>query len=114
MLTLSNFEVATLSERLQLETKLVLETGHILVASFFIDVDDHVRREVDNLLEIFRSHVEQVAETARNTLEVPDVGDWRCEFDVAHALTTHRRLGHLNATAFTDDALVAHTLVLAT
>ncbi|RKX02849.1 hypothetical protein D9B85_02150 [Corynebacterium diphtheriae] len=31
---------------------------------------------------------------------------------MAHALTANLRLGHLNATALTDDALVADTLVL--
>ena len=80
----------------------------------FVDKHDAVGSEVDDLLEVFWSHVEQVAQAARNTLEVPDVS-YRCgEFDVTHALTTNRRLGDLNTTAFTNDALVADTLVLAT
>ncbi|GMA36188.1 hypothetical protein GCM10025876_23920 [Demequina litorisediminis] len=33
--------------------------------------------------------------------------------DVAHTLATHARTGHLDATALTDDAAVADTLVLA-
>jgi hypothetical protein len=33
---------------------------------------------------------------------------------VTHALTAHRRLGNFYTTALTNDALVAHTLVLAT
>src|SRR5690606_1372262 len=47
-------------------------------------------------------------------LEVPDVGDRRCQLDVTHALTTNGALGHLHATALTNDALEADTLVLAT
>ena len=35
------------------------------------------------------------------------------ELDVAHALTTHLGARDLNATALTDDALEANTLVLA-
>ena len=78
-----------------------------------VDRDDHVGGEVDDLLEVLRRHVEQVAETGRNTLEVPDVRDGSGELDVAHALTTHGGLGDLDAAALADDALEADTLVLA-
>lgn len=40
------------------------------------------------------------------------MGDGRSQFDVAHAFTANLGLGHLNATALTDDALVTDTLVL--
>src|SRR4029079_5596966 len=80
-----------------------------------VDVDpgDHVRREVDDLLEVLRGEVEQVAEARRHTLEEPDVRDGRGQLDVAHALTTDLRAGHLDAAALADDALEAHALVLA-
>ena len=42
------------------------------------------------------------------------MGDRGGKGDVTHALTANRRLGDLNATALTDDVLVASTLVLAT
>ncbi len=81
-----------------------------------VDVDrrDHVCREVNDLLEVLRSEVEQVAQPARDTLEVPNVGDGRGELDVAHPLTPDLGPGDFDATALTDDALEAHPLVLAT
>src|SRR4029079_14666863 len=63
--------------------------------------------------EVLRRQVEQVAEPARHTLEVPDVRDGGGELDVAHPLTTHLGTGHLDAAALADDALEAHALVLA-
>ena len=74
---------------------------------------DHVGREVDDLLEVLRRQVEQVAQAARDALEVPDVRDRRGQLDVAHPLTTHLGAGDLDAAALADDALEAHALVLA-
>ncbi len=93
--------------------ELVLQVRQILVALFLIDAGDHVGGEVDDLLQVLRRDVEQVAQTGRHTLEEPDVGHRSGELDVAHALTTHTALGDLHATAFADDALEAHALVLA-
>ena len=78
-----------------------------------VDGRDQVGREVDDLLEILGSQVEQVAQPGRDALEVPDVGDRRGELDVAHPLTAHLGAGDLDATALADDALEAHALVLA-
>ena len=39
------------------------------MASVLVDGGDHVRREVDDLLEVLRGEVEQVAEPARDTLK---------------------------------------------
>ncbi len=88
-------------------------SAEVLVASVLVDLGDHVRREVDDLLEVLRRQVEQVAQPARDTLEVPDVGDRGGELDVAHPLTTDLGAGHLDAAALADDALEAHALVLA-
>src|SRR4029077_17141216 len=65
------------------------------------------------LLELFRSHVDQVADPARNALEEPDVGDRRGEVDVPHPLAADLGAGHLDAAALADDALVTDPLVLA-
>src|SRR5207237_7431286 len=74
---------------------------------------DDRRREVQDLLELARGDVEQVADAARHALEEPDVRDGRGQVDVAHALAAHLLTGHLDATALADDALVADALVLA-
>ena len=83
------------------------------MARLLVDARDHVGREVDDLLEVLRGQVEQVAEPARDTLEVPDVGDRSGELDVAHPLAAHLGPGDLDAAALADDALEADPLVLA-
>src|SRR5215211_39553 len=80
---------------------------------FLIDSGDHVRREVDDLLQVLRGDVEQVAQARRDTLEIPDMRHRSSEFDVTHPLTAYLGPGHLDATPLTDDALEAHPLVLA-
>ena len=102
-----------LSRRLRSRSTLRLERGQVAVAGVLVDGGDHVRREVDDLLEVLRGEVEQVAEPARHTLEVPDVGDRGGELDVAHPLAADLGAGHLDAAALADDALEAHALVLA-
>ena len=77
-----------------------------------IDRGDHVGSEVDDLLKVLRSKVEQVAQAAGNTLEVPDVRHRGGQLNVAHPLTTHLGTSDLDTTALTDDALEAHALVL--
>ena len=83
------------------------------MATLDVDPRDHVRSEVDDLLEVLRCEIKQVAQAARNTLEVPDVRDRSGELNVAHALTTHLGASDLDAAPLADDALEAHTLVLA-
>src|SRR5205085_6259991 len=69
--------------------------------------------EVQDLLELARGDVEQIADAARDALEEPDVRDGSGQVDVAHALAAHLLPGHLDAAALADDALVANALVLA-
>src|SRR6187200_918833 len=78
-----------------------------------VDGGDHVRGEVDDLLQVLRRDVEQVAKARRDALEVPDVGHRGGELDVAHPLTPNLGSGHFDAAALTDDALEADPLVLA-
>src|SRR5256885_6543891 len=91
-----------------------VEHGEHVLADFLVDVCDDVVREVEDLLEVARRHVEQQAHAARNALEVPDVAHRRGELDVAHALAAHLGAGHLDAALVADDALVAVALVLST
>src|SRR5690606_24285237 len=51
LLTLSDSDIALVGECLELETQFCFELCHVFVAALFIDVDDHVRSEVDDLLE---------------------------------------------------------------
>ena len=110
---LRDLRIAAVAERLQLETDVVLLGAQVAVTGILVDRDDHVRGEVDDLLEVLRRHVEEVPEARRDALEVPDVRDGCGELDVAHALTTDGALGDLHAAALADDALEADALVLA-
>src|SRR5207248_1857027 len=68
---------------------------------------------VQDALEILQRHVEQKADARRQRLQEPDVGNGRCELDMAHALAPDARQRHFDRALFADDALVLHPLVLA-
>ena len=76
-------------------------------------LDDDVVLEVENALEVLQRHVEQEADARGQRLQEPDVGDGRCQLDVAHALAAHLGERHFDAALFADQALVLHALVLA-
>src|SRR5207302_647746 len=90
-----------------------LAATQVALPGLGVDVRDHVRGEVDDLLQVLRRQVEQVAEPAGHALEVPDVGHRRGELDVAHPLATDLGPGDLDAAALADDALEPDALVLA-
>src|SRR5439155_2210758 len=85
----------------------------VLGARLVVDVRDDRRGEVQDLLQLARGDVEQVADAARHALEEPDVRHGRGEVDVTHPLAAHLLPGHLDAAALADDALVTDALVLA-
>src|SRR5262249_33379045 len=91
---------------------LILETLEVGGALLRVDRGDDRGGEVENLLELTRGDVEEVADPARNALEEPDVRDGRGEVDVPHPLAPHLLPRHLDAAALADDALVADALVL--
>ena len=113
-MALCDFFVANLLEIVNFGLNTLLDHRQVFVNCRLVDVGDHVGGKVNDLLEILRCHVEEIPETAGDTLEVPNVSDRCREFDVAHALTTNSLAGYLDATALTRDALEANTLVLAT
>src|SRR5213078_2230765 len=90
-----------------------LEVGDVFLPLLVVDGGDDRRGEVEDLLELLRGHVQQVADAARDALEEPDVRDGSGQVDVTHALTAHLGACDLYATALADDALVADALVLA-
>ena len=104
--------VAARLDLLALDADLGLQRGQVAVALVLVDRGDHVGREVDDLLQVLRRQVEQVAQPARDALEVPDVRDRSGQLDVAHPLTAHLGAGDLDAAALADDALEADPLVL--
>src|SRR4029079_15152126 len=113
LVALAQLELALLLHVADLGADVTLEGLEVLVTALLVDPRDDVRGEVDDLLEALRRDVEQVAEAARHTLEVPDVRDGRSQLDVAHALAPHLGTRHLDAAALADDPLEADALVLA-
>src|SRR4029079_3805015 len=63
---------------------LVLEPVQVGRALLDVDRGDDRRCEVQDLLELARGDVEQVADAARHALEEPDVRDRSGEVDVTH------------------------------
>src|SRR5207248_1669617 len=105
--------VAVDVDLLALRLDLVLEVVQVLLSRLVVDRRDDRRGEVEDLLELARSDVEQVADPAGNALEEPDVRDRCGQVDVAHALAAHLLPRHLDAAALADDPLIADALVLA-
>lgn len=105
--------VAAVLDLLTLDGDVRLQRRQVARTALLVHERDHVRGEVDDLFEVLRREVEEVAQARRDALEVPDVGDGSGKLDVTHALTTHLGARDLDATALTDDALEADTLVLA-
>src|SRR4051794_19776567 len=92
---------------------LLLELRQVGLAGLVVHPRHDRRGEVEDLLELLRRHVQQVADTARDALEEPDVRDGSGQVDVTHALAADLRARNFDATALADDALVTDALVLA-
>src|SRR6187551_1160752 len=105
--------VAVDVDALRLGANLVLKIGEVGGSLLVVDRGDDRSGEVEHLLKLLRSDVEEVADTARHALEEPDVRDGRSQVDVTHALAPDLLARHLDAAALADDALVADALVLA-
>ena len=100
-------------QALLLDLHLALEFGDVAITRLLVDRGDDGCGEVQHLLELFGSDVEQVADPRRHALEEPDVAHGGSQVDMTHALAPHLLAGHLDAAALADDALVADALVLA-
>src|SRR5205085_4804164 len=109
---LRNGLVALLLDLVLLRLQVRLDLGQVLVPAVGVNARDDVRGEVDDLLQVLGSEVEQVPQARRDALEVPDVRDRSGQLDVAHAIATDLRPRDLDATALADDALEADALVL--
>ena len=94
--------------------ELVAQLFDILIASLGIDPGDNGAGEVQNLLELFRGNVKQVAQAARGALEVPRCGS-REPHSSMWPMRSRRTLaaGNFDAAALAHDALEANALVLA-
>src|SRR5690606_14103450 len=76
-------------------------------------IDHDVAFEIQHTLDVTQGHVQQQADTARQGLQEPDVGDRRGQLDVRHALTANLGQGDFNAALLADHTAVLEALVLA-
>ena len=90
-----------------------LITSPRLRSGDFARIDDDVRFEVQDALELAQRDVEQVADAARQALEEPDVRARAGEFDVAQTLAANTGQRDFDAALVADHAAVLHALVLA-
>src|SRR5690554_166115 len=97
---LEGFEVLLVVQQLAL-----FQGGHARV-------DHHVALEVEHALDVAQGHVQQQADTGRQGLQEPDVGDRRGQLDVRHALAAHLGQRHFDAALLADHATVLEALVL--
>src|SRR4029077_16471656 len=109
----SQLLVAVDVDSLRLGLDLVFEVVHVLCAGLVVDRGHDRGGEVEDLFELARGDVEQVADAAGHALEEPDVADRRGQVDVAHPLAAHLLARDLDTAALADDPLVADALVLA-
>ncbi|AKA27550.1 hypothetical protein PCL1606_61070 (plasmid) [Pseudomonas chlororaphis] len=75
-------------------------------------IDNDIALEIENTLDITQGHVHQQADTGRQRLQEPDVGNRRSQFDVRHALTTNLGQRDFNAALLADHTAVLQALVL--
>ena len=110
---LFDVQIAVLFDLLPRQIGFLLHIGQVLVATFLIDLGNHVGREVNDLFQVLRSDIQQVTETGGHALEVPNMRHRGSEFNVTHPLAAHLGTGDFHPAAFADNALVTHALVLA-
>src|SRR4029450_3043575 len=84
-----------------------------LVAPVRVDPRDDVGGEVDDPLEVLGRDVQEVAQPARDPLEVPDVRDRGGQLDVPHPVAADLAARDLDPAPLADDAFEADALVLA-
>ena len=73
---------------------------------------DNVFLVIDNSLEFFCRHTEEISDFIRGRTEIPDVSNWNDELDVTGAFTSYFFLGNFNAATVADDTLITDTFVL--
>ena len=76
-------------------------------------IDDDVVGEVEHFFQHSGRDVQHQPHPAGDALEIPDVGDRRCQFDMADAFAPDLALGHFHAAAVADFSFVADLLILA-
>src|SRR3546814_17534956 len=75
-------------------------------------IDNDIAFEIEHALDVAQSHVQQQADTGRQRLQEPDVGDRRSQLNVRHALAAYLGQCDFHPTLLADDTAVLEALVL--
>ena len=86
---------------------------HLFIGEFvhFARVENDVGSKIDDLFQLFGSHVEQEPDLGRHAFEIPDVRNGRRQFDVAHSLSADFGTGDFHAAFLADVALVFDSFI---
>ena len=98
---------------IQLPFLFVADDLAFLDAGFFFRFDDDMSFVVEHALKIAQRGVEQLTDTARQSLEEPHVRAGRGQLHVAHPFAADAAQRHFGAALLADHAAVLHALVLA-
>ena len=69
--------------------------------------------KIQNFFQATRRNIQNQAHTAGDTFEVPDMGNRRSQFDVAHTVTTNLAAGNFNAALVADNTLITDAFIFA-
>src|SRR5581483_3064807 len=103
-----------LAGKFLVQLTLALVADHLAFAQVgaFAGIDDHVRFEIEDALELAQSDVEQVTDAARQALEKPDMRARAGQLDVSQPFTANTGERHFDAALVADHAAMFHALVL--
>ena len=79
----------------------------------FAWVQADMSREVDDILELFGWNIQHQMHTGWDGFQIPDMGAWGDELDMAHALAAEFFGDDFNAALFAGDTLVTDLLIFA-
>ena len=69
---------------------------------------------IDDGIQFFRRHTQQISNLIRQRTEIPDVSNRNDKFDMSATLTTNLLLCNLYTTTITNDSLITDALVFTT
>src|SRR5690606_25627412 len=75
-------------------------------------LDDHITLVVDNHIELLRGKPQQISNFVGQGAEIPNVGYWHNQTDMAHTLAAYFLFSYLHAATVANDSFVPDTLIL--
>ena len=77
----------------------------------FARIEDDVVSKIQYFFQAAGRNVKNQTHTARNTFEVPNVGNRCCQFDMTHTVTTNFATGYFNAAFVADNTFITNAFI---